>query len=653
MFGLSFLSPLYLLGALAVALPIALHLFRRRTDVVVEFPAVHLLQASPVRQQRRRRLRELILLALRVTALVLLAGAFARPYFAGAAIAADTPVTVVAIDTSFSLSSPAVFERARALSAAALRDAPSGHAVALVAFDETPATVVAPTMDRGATVAALAGVAPGASATRYAAAVARAAEVIGRRQGRVEIITDLQQSGWAAAGGSGLPDDVEVVVRPVEAPIHNVAVTRVTRREGRVEADLFNFGFEARTVPVRLHVFATGSDSAVGAHVASAGTLPEPATELSVVVGARASAQVRFDVALPEAGAAAVGVVDPEGMAADDLRFLVLDPPEPVRVTVIVADPTGLRGGLYVERALQAAGADRRFEVTVIDGRAVSSWTSEQASGGHALVVLGTRTLERRGRDLIASALAAGASALVATGPDIDPRTLADVLGFAPGVGEAAQSFGPAGATLVLGDTRHPVFRVFAAPAAALGDVAVDRYRRIDETARAVLARFSGGPAALVEVPRERGRVLLFASDLDNQWNRFPLSPAFVPFIVEAVDYLTLDGRAQPEYLLPATPAGSRAVPGVVVVPSETAGGRPASSTTRRVALNVDTRESNPASMTAQAFLDTVPRLPRVPTADPAADAQRAEDEQRLWQVGLLVMLAALAGEGLIGRRAT
>jgi hypothetical protein len=203
----------------------------------------------------------------------------------------------------------------------------------------------------------------------------------------------------------------------------------------------------------------------------------------------------------------------------------------------------------------------------------------------------------------------------------------------------------------VVGDTRHPVFRVFAAPAAALGDVPFDRYRQLDEATGAVLARFSGGPAALVEVPRDRGRMLLFASDLDNQWNRFPLSPAFVPFVVEAADYLTAGGRGQLEYLLPATPAGSQAIPGVVAVPSA-AGDGPVLRATRRVALNVDTRESNPASMTEQAFLDELPRVPRVPTADPAADARRAEDEQRLWQVGLLTMLVALAGEGLVGRRA-
>src|ERR671925_1619633 len=99
MFGLSFLSPLFLAGLAAAAIPIAIHLFYRRAEPVIDFAAMRYLRQAPVEESRRRRLRELLLLALRVTALVLLAGAFARPYLAGAAVASGE-ATVVLVDTS-------------------------------------------------------------------------------------------------------------------------------------------------------------------------------------------------------------------------------------------------------------------------------------------------------------------------------------------------------------------------------------------------------------------------------------------------------------------------------------------------------------------------------------------------------------------------
>ena len=79
-----FLTPLFLAGLAAVAIPVALHLMRRHADPIVPFGALRLISRTPVEQIRRRRLRELLLLALRCAALALLALAFARPYFVSA-----------------------------------------------------------------------------------------------------------------------------------------------------------------------------------------------------------------------------------------------------------------------------------------------------------------------------------------------------------------------------------------------------------------------------------------------------------------------------------------------------------------------------------------------------------------------------------------
>jgi hypothetical protein len=332
---------------------------------------------------------------------------------------------------------------------------------------------------------------------------------------------------------------------------------------------------------------------------------------------------------------------------ADDTRYLALDPAEPTRILVLVADPSALGGGLYVERALGAAIGGQAFDPTVVDGRSLSAWTAEQMSREDALVLLGTRSLERRGRELVGGYLAKGGSALLALGPDVDPATLGELLGgMAAGLAPASQPLG-GGATLVLADTRHPVFRPFATPASALGDVLFERYWPVDDRERRVLARFSGGPSALLEQTRPQGRLLIFASDLDNKWNRFPLSPAFVPFLVEAGRYLTEIERQPQNWTLPAVPAGVEARPGVHQTP---AGGE---APGRRVAVNVSIEESNPAPISQDEFLAAVPRVPRTTQPDEAAEARKAEDDQRLWQWGLLVMFLALAGEGLVGRRAT
>ncbi|HEV3484506.1 MAG TPA: BatA domain-containing protein, partial [Vicinamibacterales bacterium] len=85
---MNFLYPAFLLGALAIAVPVVLHLLRRDVAPEVPFSAVRLLRQSPIEQSRRRRLRDLFLLAARTAALLLLAAAFARPYLSGGAATA-------------------------------------------------------------------------------------------------------------------------------------------------------------------------------------------------------------------------------------------------------------------------------------------------------------------------------------------------------------------------------------------------------------------------------------------------------------------------------------------------------------------------------------------------------------------------------------
>src|SRR4029079_15677725 len=138
---MSFLTPLYLFGAALIALPVILHLLRRDVAPPVPFTAVSLLRKSPVDRSRRHRLRDLILLAARICALLLLAASFARPYHAAAP--ATTRTTIVAIDRSFSMAAPSRFERARILARQAI-DQAGGDRVGVIAFDDRADLVARP-----------------------------------------------------------------------------------------------------------------------------------------------------------------------------------------------------------------------------------------------------------------------------------------------------------------------------------------------------------------------------------------------------------------------------------------------------------------------------------------------------------------------------
>src|SRR3954462_3364205 len=130
---MNFLAPFFLIGALAAAVPIVLHLLKREPEQRVAFSAGPLLTQAPVEHSSRRRLRELLLLALRVAALLLLAFAFARPFLASGAGQVGSGLTVIALDTSMSMSAPGQFDRAKQLARLAI-DRSGNDQLAVVLF---------------------------------------------------------------------------------------------------------------------------------------------------------------------------------------------------------------------------------------------------------------------------------------------------------------------------------------------------------------------------------------------------------------------------------------------------------------------------------------------------------------------------------------
>jgi hypothetical protein len=198
---------------------------------------------------------------------------------------------------------------------------------------------------------------------------------------------------------------------------------------------------------------------------------------------------------------------------------------------------------------------------------------------------------------------------------------------------------------IVPSDRRHPIWRQLGGSRSGLGRLTVERYQPLlDVDGWTILARFAGGGIALAERTVERGRLLVFTSDLDNRWNRFPLDPAFAPFVVESARYLTRDLRTAGSYVLPDVPAPVPPLPGPHRV-SLTPGQAPAT-----VVVNVDPAESDPTSVTVETFVARVRAAAAPGWSVMDDDARTREEQQRLWQVGLVAMLGVLVVESVVGR---
>jgi hypothetical protein len=96
------LTPIFLVAAVSVGVPLWLHLFHRHETRRISFPALRYLGRTERDHARRIRLRQLLLLLARMAVLVAVVGAGARLFFRGRGTAHPPTAVVIVLDNSMS-----------------------------------------------------------------------------------------------------------------------------------------------------------------------------------------------------------------------------------------------------------------------------------------------------------------------------------------------------------------------------------------------------------------------------------------------------------------------------------------------------------------------------------------------------------------------
>lgn len=374
---MSFLSPVFLLLGLAAAVPLLLHLLRRRVGNRIDFPALRYLQRAEQENRRTMRLRNLLLMLLRVATVLLLSLAAARPI--GRMIGTGHAPAAIAILIDNTMSSGIVVDGRSML------DRFKSAAIDFVASVEATDDVWLVTADgvvAGGSAAsvrdAIAALAPTSADADLPAAARRAiglARAAGQRTRSVIVFTDGQRTSWPSGISAEGVRTVFWYPAPANPENHAVAYAeaRPTRWSPRGE------------VAIRI----TGPDSLTYRVTIAGRTLARGTAAPGVETVIRA--------APPERGWVA-GSVDlaPDELAADDIRyFAAWIGPAPAAYATSGA-------GEFVTAALEALRTSGR----IASGQALGVGPAEEISALPALITAPTdpvrlgaanRALERIG----------------------------------------------------------------------------------------------------------------------------------------------------------------------------------------------------------------------------------------------------------------
>ena len=541
----SLLFPWFLAGAFAIALPIALHFLRRSPRGRTEFSSLMFVPTSPPTLTRKNRLDDWFLLLLRALALLLLAIAFARPFFRSSdtldQVAASNRRVAILVDRSASMRRANLWERAVEEAERAATRASAEADVAVYVYDDSVEVVVpfAETTGPQAAAAHVTGLkqqlldsGPTWGATDVSAALASVADTMLAWQDRqrsqtalqIILISDLQEgSQQERLQAYEWPSQIPVEVRSVAPNIATNAGIQLLSSE----EDL-NSGQEQRVRVINQR------NSAKEQFQLRWWTGDQPTGEpLSIYVPPGESRIVLMPKPAPET------VVDRLAITGDDCDFdnnQFLIPSEQRSVTVLYSGQGTLQDTKQMAYFLNLAMIDshrRRLRMHLQPATEDAPLAIDSDTG---LVVI-SRVLSAQQVKQLHTYTADGGTLLFVI-PDARAAETLSALLEDPTVRleEASGDYAMLGQI----DFEHPLFTSFVG--ARYNDftkIRFQHHRRIlDGTSENadVIARFDTGDPALVVQRRGTGRLVVLASGWHPADSQLALSTKFIPFLEGLLD---------------------------------------------------------------------------------------------------------------------
>lgn len=388
---MTFLHPwVILLGLFAAGIPLAVHFLTKPRPVRFPLSTLRFLREAVHQRRARHLLRDVLILAFRTLAVLLIALAIARPQWGerpqvSEQLDGDT-VRLVALDVSQSMAATdrgvAALERARTAAAKALRYRPGLKANLMFVGARSRAVFETSSVnfDQLREELAQARVLPErVDARQFVEVAARILSPLSpedRRRRELVIISDFQRSGWAGADLSPLPEGTLVQWESVApaTPLSNLALVdvRVDAQDAasgpsRCEIDVYNGSPHLRNLEIELRIGSSLWNVPASCPAGSVTTLAKELRWNKGETGWRAGRARLLDV--------------DDALEADNVRPFVVRIPEPPRYVLITRQPETLRpsSSHFLQSALTLRQAD---SVSTANGASSTNTERNSIDGG-------------------------------------------------------------------------------------------------------------------------------------------------------------------------------------------------------------------------------------------------------------------------------
>ncbi len=562
---MSFGNGTLLVGMLLGIIPIVIHLINKHRAKLRRFAAIEFLLMSDKRVARKLKLKQFMILALRVALLMLLAFALAKPYIepdlaAEGSSLAEPGSAVLVIDDSLSMyavdaEGVTLLQRAVDRAKAFIEEGGVRTSIAIVAAGNPARTLTKElSYNKDTLLRALSRIdTDPATATPRGPDLQTALREAGRvlsesaePRRNIIIIGDQAAHSWGRLEyeWSFVPaSNVDVVDVREGRPLTNVAVTgvdviRVSRGatpEAELEVTATNHGSNRTNVTVEVTLGDKVSAETIDIPPGERVVLP---FKMRAPAGAtRGQATIRTAV---------------DALASDNTWHFTVAENHSLNVLVVNGAPRSL---VYLDEIffLRAALASEQVGDVPINAIYVTQdeLTPARVRPMDVVILANAEQLAPEQRLALTNFVEGGGGLFIAAGDGIDERELGksfgDLLPYpVRGIKTVAKRDDPKAAlsalTLASVDFDHPVLEVFdGVDDASLFKARIYRYALLDTSGREgsrAIANYAGGIPALVERRLGQGKVVMLTTTVDRDWSDLSLRTSFVPLVHRLCQYL-------------------------------------------------------------------------------------------------------------------
>ncbi len=575
---MTFLNPLVFFGLAAASIPILLHIFSLRKLQKVDFSTLSFLKELQKTKIRRLKLRQLLLLVLRTSLIILIVTAFARPTMTtaggGARTAHAMTTAVFIVDNSYSMTSldegGELLQEAKEEAVRVLQLLKDGDEMVILrtsdAANPTLTAAATSVRDLSTARAELRSIEPAYLHVTLEDALRTAARILGASRNlnkELYVFSDFKKGSLRNTSGKTgrekiLPENIRIYLVPFgKTPRENLCVESVQMENAllaigkpvSIKARIRNWGEQDRNNEV-ISVFLNGTKVA----------------QKALDIPAQNWAETEFSF-VPSTTGYNDGTVElqDDDLDFDNRRSFAVYIPPVVR-TLLVGTAADLR---YIRLALDAQSAQGAV-VIKSTGVVPERLSTNDIGGADVIVIANVSNLSTPQRMQIHSFLEHGGGVVFFPGSQVDSSSFQSVWAAAldapsiASIEKMPQQHGQSapGVEFDRIDFRHPIFQgmfeeerlQLRGPHPETGHPALEspdihshvRYQ-LDVRSNPVITLSDGSPF-LFEQKAGKGVAVFFAVSATPDYSDFPTQGLFVPLLHSSISYSSQRRSVVPEF---------------------------------------------------------------------------------------------------------